>query len=75
MVFFLPAGPLRESESRLKSVDFVINNGASYADEIASELVPKAFINVVTNEQKNLDSFANQTCHAIAGIGHPQRFF
>jgi tetraacyldisaccharide 4'-kinase len=73
--FFLPAGPLRESESRLKSVDFVINNGALYADEIASELVPKAFINVVTNEQKNLDFFANQTCHAIAGIGHPQRFF
>ncbi|HIC40295.1 MAG TPA: tetraacyldisaccharide 4'-kinase [Piscirickettsiaceae bacterium] len=73
--FFLPAGPLRESESRLKSVDFVINNGALYAGEIPSGLVPKAFINVVTNEQKPLDFFANQTCHAIAGIGHPQRFF
>ena len=73
--FFLPAGPLRESESRLKSVDFVINNGAQHAGEITSTLKPIMFVNVSTNEKKPLDYFNQQTCHAVAGIGYPDRFF
>jgi len=72
---FLPAGPLRESVSRLKSVDFVINNGALHAGEISSELVPKVFINVGTGKEKSLNFFKDKTCHGIAGIGYPQRFF
>ena len=73
--FLLPAGPLREPQSRLKTVDFVINNGALNATEIASTLVPKAFINIVTNQQQTLDFFNNQQCYGITGIGYPQRFF
>ncbi len=73
--FFLPAGPLRESKSRLKTVDFVINNGAQHVGEIPSTLKPLVFVNVSTNKQKPLDFFNQQTCHAVAGIGHPQRFF
>ncbi len=73
--FFLPAGPLRESISRLKSVDFVINNGALHAGEIACELILKMFVNVSTGEEKPLDFFTGKTCHGVAGIGHPQRFF
>jgi tetraacyldisaccharide 4'-kinase len=72
---FLPAGPLREPVSRLKNVDFVINNGASNVGEISSNLVPKAFVNVDTGEEKPLNFFKDQTVHGVAGIGHPQRFF
>lgn len=73
--FFLPAGPLRESKSRLKTVDFVINNGAQHLGETPSTLKPLMLVNASTNDQKPLDFFNQQTCHAVAGIGHPQRFF
>lgn len=73
--FFLPAGPLRESKSRLKTVDFVINNGEHYSGEVTSILKPLMFINVATNEQQPLDFFSQQTCHGVAGIGYPDRFF
>lgn len=73
--FFLPAGPLRESPSRLKTMDFVINNGAQHTGEITSILKPIKFVNVATSEEQMLDFFNDQTCHAVAGIGHPQRFF
>ncbi len=73
--FFLPAGPLRESPSRLKTVDFVINNGAQHVGEITSILKPIKFFNVATNQEQTLDFFNNQTCYGVAGIGHPQRFF
>jgi len=73
--FFLPAGPLRESPSRLKTMDFVINNGAQHAGEITSTLKQIKFVNVTTDEEQALDFFNDQTCHGVAGIGHPQRFF
>ena len=73
--FFLPAGPLREPISRLKSVDFVINNGASAPNEITSNLKPLMFVNVKTGVQKPLDFFHQTRCHALAGIGFPKRFF
>jgi tetraacyldisaccharide 4'-kinase len=73
--FFLPAGALRESVARLKSVDFVINNGAQQAGEYPSKLTPKSFINLSTGVVQPLDFFEKTVCHAVAGIGHPQRFF
>ncbi len=73
--FYLPAGPLREGVSRLKSVDFVINNGSVHPSEIAAELKPIQFVNIKTGEKKPLDYFHTEYCHAIAGIGHPERFF
>jgi tetraacyldisaccharide 4'-kinase len=73
--FLLPSGPLREPVSRLKSVDFVINNGSMHPGEISSDLVPKMFINLSTLEQKDVNYFNNIKCHSIAGIGYPQRFF
>ena len=73
--FFLPAGPLRESLSRLKSVDFVINNGSVFPGEISAQIKPTHFVNLITGEKKPLDFFSHQTCHGVAGIGHPQRFF
>ncbi|SMN16523.1 Tetraacyldisaccharide 4'-kinase [uncultured Candidatus Thioglobus sp.] len=73
--FFLPAGPLRESITKLNSVDFVINNGAQHSGEFSSKLTPKTFINLSTGATQALDFFNNQTCYGVAGIGHPQRFF
>ena len=73
--FCLPAGPLREPESRLDSVDLVIRNGgeanqASFTINagIAISLGPE-------KQQTSLDDFSQQTVHAVAGIGNPQRFF
>jgi tetraacyldisaccharide 4'-kinase len=63
--FLLPAGALRESKNRLKSVDFVIQ----------SKLKPITFINLKTQQQQPLDYFKGQTCHGVAAIGKPNRFF
>jgi len=69
----LPAGPLRELPSRLLSVDIVISNGGD--DEIASHLVAKQFMNVVTGEIKSLNGFKATRCYGVAGIAKPERFF
>ncbi|MBE8190168.1 MAG: tetraacyldisaccharide 4'-kinase [Candidatus Thioglobus sp.] len=80
--FFLPAGPMREPKSRLKTVDFVINNGSKTkeittktAPQTFSNLVPKAFINLVTNQQQPVDFFNHHACYGVTGIGYPQGFF
>ncbi|OOF47308.1 tetraacyldisaccharide 4'-kinase [Rodentibacter trehalosifermentans] len=72
--FVLPAGPLRELPSRLKTVDFVITNGGKnrYSDALM-RLVPHYAIHLKTNEKRPLSEF--QSGSAIAGIGHPPRFF
>ncbi len=71
----LPAGPLRETSSRLKSVDFVLNNGSLAPAEIGFELKPVSFVHLSSGEHKPLDTFYTEYCHAIAGIGNPSRFF
>ncbi|WP_025216776.1 tetraacyldisaccharide 4'-kinase [Mannheimia varigena] len=73
--FVLPAGGLRELPSRLKSVDAVIcNGGEPKPNEHLMTLEPSDAINLLTNERKPLSEFI-QPCVAIAGIGHPPRFF
>lgn len=74
--WLLPAGPLRESALRLKQVDLVVVNGeASGAGEYAMhlELAEAHLLN--GNETKSLATWQGQTVHAVAGIGHPPRFF
>ncbi|MCK5729300.1 MAG: tetraacyldisaccharide 4'-kinase [Methylococcales bacterium] len=74
--FFLPCGPLREPQERIRDVNFVINNGGeTQDDEIPMTMVADFAVNLVTKEKKPLSQFNEQTCHAVAGIGHPQRFF
>ncbi|TYB15433.1 tetraacyldisaccharide 4'-kinase [Aggregatibacter actinomycetemcomitans] len=72
--FLLPAGPLRELPSRLKSVDFVVTNGAEnqYSDAVMT-LQPQYAVNLVNKAQYPLKEFSQAT--AIAGIGNPTRFF
>lgn len=73
----LPAGPLREAPSRLQRVDFVVcNGGVAHADEVAMQLVATDAVPLVPPSQSRpLAEFRGQRVHAIAGIGHPQRFF
>jgi tetraacyldisaccharide 4'-kinase len=72
--WLLPAGPLREGSWRLETVDTVIMNGSD--DNIQGmRIVPSAWVNAKTGKRKELDYFAGQKMHAIAGIGNPKRFF
>lgn len=72
----LPAGPLRERISRLQHVHFKVTNGIAAQDEFPmfykEEKLRRACDTNVTIE---LSSLQNQTVHAVAGIGNPQRFF
>jgi tetraacyldisaccharide 4'-kinase len=71
---WLPAGPMRERSSRLRSVDAVITNGGTaHTGELAMILQPGKAINLLTGEQR--DPAALQNVVAMAGIGHPPRFF
>lgn len=73
----LPAGPLREPISRLKEVDaIVVNGGDAQAHEWAMLLQGMRFQNLLNPEiVVSAGDFAGQRLQAIAGIGHPQRFF
>jgi len=73
----LPAGPLREPVSRLKSINFVVvNSGIAGAGEHTMQLSGSSFYNLLNpNTSLPAAAFAGQHVHAIAGIGHPERFF
>jgi len=74
--FCLPAGPLRERPGRMQQVDLVLANGAARTGELAMELIPGELIALHDPGQRRpLDSIRGQRVHAVAGIGHPGRFF
>jgi tetraacyldisaccharide 4'-kinase len=77
----LPAGPLREPASRLSCVDAVVVNGGIHG----SQVFPGAYtMRLEGREFRNLlnpdsvvgpEYFQNKRVRAVAGIGHPPRFF
>ncbi len=72
--WWLPAGPMRERASRLRSVDAIIVNGdVAQAGEIPMQLRPGLAVNLRSGERRDVASFENVV--AMAGIGHPPRFF
>lgn len=83
--WLLPAGPLREPASRLRSVDLVVKTrrsnaaAANEADAVPGQVTVRAHlqraISLKTGVERSLDSFRGSTVHAIAGIGNPQAFF
>jgi tetraacyldisaccharide 4'-kinase len=70
----LPAGPLREPVSRLDEVDLLVVNGAA-GDGLRMDLIPEAVVRLDGSESRTLAAFAGKVVHALAGIGHPERFF
>ncbi len=72
----LPAGPLREPLSRLRSVDLVVGNGGVVAPgSMAFHLVPTDFVSLADGSRRRATCWAGVTCVAVAGIGNPERFF
>lgn len=72
----LPAGPLREPISRLQNVDFIVENQGSADANYTMILSQLNAVNLADpTKTQTLLSFTGQCVHAIAGIGHPQRFF
>lgn len=72
--WWLPAGPMRERAGRLRSVDAVITNGGqAAAGEIPMKLAGSTLVNIQTGDRCAADSLMPAV--AMAGIGHPSRFF
>ncbi|MGR2767798.1 tetraacyldisaccharide 4'-kinase [Photobacterium ganghwense] len=71
----IPLGPLRESCNRLREVDFLIcNGGKPQPGEIPMQLAPASLVNLVSGERCEVTSLQGDLV-AMAGIGHPPRFF
>ncbi len=71
----LPAGPLREPLSRLQTVDLVVSTGCAREGEFPMQLQLQKAHNLKDGTQSALASFRRTPIHAVAGIGHPKRFF
>lgn len=78
--FCLPAGPLREPASTLELIDFIIVNGEVFAGNqwgVHFELT--AFRDLLDQHTISRDDFVHrfgtERVIALAGIGHPEKFF
>jgi len=73
---YLPAGPMRESSSRLRSVDFVLlRGGQPHGDEIGYKYAVTGFRNLVSGEFFDMVDFPRPVVNAVAAIGNPKQFF
>lgn len=81
----IPAGPLREPVARAACCDFrIVNLGTAREPGGHAEVgfgqwpmrldIVRA-LPLAGGRARNLDSFAGQRVHAVAGIGNPERFF
>jgi tetraacyldisaccharide 4'-kinase len=71
----LPAGPLRETVSRLQSVDLRVTHGVPQAGELGMTLVPSGFRELISGRVEARPTPVSGVWHAVAGIGYPARFF
>jgi tetraacyldisaccharide 4'-kinase len=74
----LPAGPLREPVSRLHAVDVALVLSGPAAGEGGANtfrLAPRGFRRLDGAAEAEAAAFRGRRVHAVAGIGHPARFF
>jgi len=80
--WLLPAGPLRESTSRLDDVDMVVVNGGT-STELSMRLELAEIVNLACHSAQLLAQdpvpltapYKGAIVHGVAGIGNPDRFF
>lgn len=84
----LPAGPLREPLTRLRDGCLMVGNGGSIATSLIDaltpgagartcfyHLVPTRFVTLDGTRSEDVASWSGVAVRAVAGIGHPRRFF
>jgi tetraacyldisaccharide 4'-kinase len=71
----LPAGPLREPPRRLRRANWIVVNGSRGGDAMTMELIPEYVVSICAGVTCRLFQFMDQPVHAVAGVGHPERFF
>ena len=77
----LPAGPLRERRDRLDRVSAVVVNGGDWRpdnrtqDTFRATMQAQHVSRLTGTVQRTLVSFRGKSVHAVAAIGHPERFF
>jgi tetraacyldisaccharide 4'-kinase len=70
----LPAGPLRESASRLQNTDLIVVNSGEWPEAYSMNLQPGKLIHLATGKEIEINQLSMPVA-AVAAIGHPQRFF
>ena len=79
--WLLPAGPLREPVSRLRTVTAVVVNGKDELTDVAApryhmRVTGEIFRNVLDPQREaTAAELKDRPLHAVAAIGNPQRFF
>ncbi|MEW5056438.1 tetraacyldisaccharide 4'-kinase [Cycloclasticus sp. 46_83_sub15_T18] len=74
--YLLPAGPLREPVSRLQTADLIVCNGLANNNEFPLRVEGDRAVNILdASKSRALSEFSQQSCHALAGLGNPSRFF
>jgi tetraacyldisaccharide 4'-kinase len=78
----LPAGPMREPAQRRYGADLVMMHGEDLQGvltaglpALAMQLAPRSLRQLDSDREYPLDVLRGATVHAVAGIGHPARFF
>lgn len=72
----LPSGPLREPRARLRDVDACVAHGVARPGEIGMRLDTEAIHHLQSGKAVSPAEFGTgDPIHAVAGIGHPGRFF
>ncbi|MCW7549138.1 tetraacyldisaccharide 4'-kinase [Photorhabdus sp. APURE] len=72
--WWLPAGPMRELSGRLNRVNAIITNGGTpQPGELSMTLAGELAVNMVSGEKRAVNLIPHAV--AMAGIGHPPRFF
>lgn len=72
----LPAGPLREPAARVQTADVVLVHGDAVGNEWGMKLAARGLMPLLGNaETMAPETLGRNSVHAVAGIGHPERFF
>ena len=74
--FCLPAGPLRERSSRIKSYDFQLIKGSGHDNEWVMGIKVGEVSNILDPENtQRLEDIKGEKIQAVCGIGNPDSFF